>query len=209
MYVTIVLLAIALSLDSFSVGFTYGLRSLRIPFLSTVIIAFCSACVMVASMYIGVAISHVFSPNVAQKIGGFVLIAIGSWVLYQFFQPEKQEEKVVEEKTLINFEIKSIGLAIQILKKPTVADIDRSGTISSFEALLLGIALSFDSFGAGIGVSLLGYSPLLMGIVVGIMCCILLNAGRWAGKLFSTISWIQRFTFLPGVLLIIIGIWKL
>ena len=49
---------------------------------------------------------------------------------------------------------------IQILRKPTVADFDKSGTISAGEALLLGIALSVDSFGAGIGASLLGMHPL-------------------------------------------------
>ena len=48
---------------------------------------------------------------------------------------------------------------IQILRKPTVADFDKSGTISAGEALL-GIALSVDSFGAGIGASLLGMHPL-------------------------------------------------
>ena len=38
-----ILLALAVSLDSFSVGFTYGLRKMRIPFKSIMIIACCSA----------------------------------------------------------------------------------------------------------------------------------------------------------------------
>ena len=63
------------------------------------------------------------------------------------FRSEKKEEPKQEEKVW-KLEIASLGLVIQILRKPTVADFDKSGTISAGEALLLGIALSVDSFGA-------------------------------------------------------------
>ena len=101
-------------------------------------------------------IAKIFSPVIATRIGGLVLIGIGIWVLYQFFRSDKKEEPKQEEKVW-KLEIASLGLVIQILRKPTVADFDKSGTISAGEALLLGIALSVDSFGAGIGASLLGY----------------------------------------------------
>ncbi len=98
---------------------------------------------------------------------------------------------------------------IQILRKPTVADFDKSGTISAGEALLLGIALSVDSFGAGIGASLLGYVPAMMAILVAIMSSLFLFIGMKLGTVLSNMKWLQKFTFLPGVLLIIIGIWKM
>ena len=40
MFASFLLLAFAVSLDSFSVGFTYGLRKLKIPFKAILIIAF-------------------------------------------------------------------------------------------------------------------------------------------------------------------------
>ncbi|ARO60791.1 Uncharacterized protein B5E38_3298 [Bacillus cereus] len=103
----------------------------------------------------------------------------------------------------------SLGLVIQILRKPTVADFDKSGTISAGEALLLGIALSVDSFGAGIGASLLGYAPAMMAILVAVMSSLFLFIGMKLGTVLSNMKWLQKFTFLPGVLLIIIGIWKM
>ena len=46
----------------------------------------CSAAVMLVSMGIGHMIAKVFSPVIATRIGGLVLIGIGIWVLYQFFK---------------------------------------------------------------------------------------------------------------------------
>lgn len=75
--------------------------------------------------------------------------------------------------------------------------------------MLLGIALSVDSFGAGIGASLLGYAPAMMAILVAVMSSLFLFIGMKLGTVLSNMKWLQKFTFLPGVLLIIIGIWKM
>ncbi|MGG0236990.1 sporulation membrane protein YtaF [Bacillus rhizoplanae] len=207
-YFSLILLAFTLSLDSCSVGLTYGLRNVRIPLKSIIVIGICSAVVMILSMGIGHMIAQVFSPVLATRIGGLVLVAIGTWVLYQFFQSDKKEEAPQEEKVW-NLEIASLGLVIQILRKPTVADFDKSGTISGMEALLLGMALSLDSFGAGIGASLLGYSPFTMAGLVAVMSSLFLFIGMKAGTILSNMRWLQKLTFLPGILLIIIGIWKM
>ncbi|MDI5788515.1 hypothetical protein PO124_09275 [Bacillus licheniformis] len=53
--------------------------------------------------------------------------------------------------------MKSLGIVIHILRKPTSADIDKSGIITGIEAFLLGFALSIDAFGAGIGAAALGF----------------------------------------------------
>ncbi|WP_342044690.1 sporulation membrane protein YtaF [Bacillus sp. OTU530] len=208
-YVALFLLALTLSLDSCSVGLTYGLRKVRIPAKSVIVISLCSAAVMILSMGIGHLVAQIFSPALATKIGGAVLIGIGAWVLYQFFQADKKEEPPVEETTVWNLEIRSLGIVIQILRKPTMADFDKSGIISGIEALMLGLALSLDSFGAGIGASLLGFSPVLLAILVAVMSSIFLTVGMKVGMWFSGVSWLQRLTFLPGILLIIIGIWKM
>src|SRR5690606_3705432 len=109
---------------------------------------------------------------------------------------------------LVKVEIKSLGLVINILKKPMVADLDKSGTITGFEAFLLGFALSLDAFGAGIGAALLGFSPWVMAMLVAIMSSLFVYTGIKSGSVFSKKSWVQKFSFLPGILLILIGIWK-
>lgn len=161
------------------------------------------------AMFLGHALAAMFPENITKELGGYILIGIGLWVLIQFFLPEKEHQCQENEKTLLNFEIKSLGIVIHILRKPSCADIDKSGAINGVEALLLGLALSLDSFGAGFGAALLGYSPFILCIAVALMSSLFLLMGLRSGRLFSGLSWLEKFTFIPGILLILIGIWKL
>jgi len=206
---SLLLLAFALSIDSFSVGFTYGLRKMVMPFKSVLIIACCAGFSLLLAVSIGHGLAKIFSPSITAGIGGIILIALGAGVIYQYFRPDKEKPVQKQEKTILNFEIRSLGLAINILKKPLSADFDQSGTITGIEALALGFALSLDSFGAGIGAAMLGFSPYYLAIAVAIMSPTFVVFGIKIGTFFQKFEWIQKFTFLPGVLLIIIGIWKL
>ncbi|WP_110114081.1 sporulation membrane protein YtaF [Bacillus sp. CGMCC 1.16541] len=205
---SLLILAFAVSLDSFSVGLTYGLRKMVIPLKSIVIIAGCSAISLMASMMLGKLIASFFSAEIMERIGGSILVLLGMWILYQFFRSSDLATNNQEEKVLFKLEIKSFGVVINILKKPTVADFDKSGSITGIEAFVLGVALSLDAFGAGIGAALLGYSPFYLAIAVALMSSFFLYAGIQSGKVFSKIKWVKVFSFLPGILLIVLGIWK-
>ncbi|PYZ97239.1 sporulation membrane protein YtaF [Alteribacter lacisalsi] len=207
---SLLLLAFAVSLDSFGVGLTYGLRKMKLPLKSLCFIALCSATSILVAMTIGTAIAGVMSPSAAESVGGLILILIGAWALYQIYSPAKKDRKTKEEKEFIfNFEIKKLGIVITVLRKPMVADLDNSGTITGREAFLLGLALSLDAFGAGLGAALIGFSPVFMAVSVALMCALCLTLGMKSGHLFSDTIWMKRFSFVPGAVLIILGIWKL
>ena len=61
------------------------------------------------------------------------------------------------ERMVFTLELRKLGVVIQILRSPSKADMDNSGSISTQEAMWLGIALSLDAFGAGLGAALLGF----------------------------------------------------
>ncbi|GIP33736.1 sporulation membrane protein YtaF [Paenibacillus sp. J2TS4] len=223
---SLLILALAVSLDGFGVGATYGLRQIKIPVLSIVIIALCSGITILLSMQIGDWLSRLFSPSMANALGAFILIGIGIWSLYQIF-PKKDEAKERPDsaklatseasaaqdqegnEALVRIELKRMGLVIQILKTPSVADIDRSGIISPSEAALLGLALSLDAFGAGIGAALLGYNPYVTSTVIAVSSGAFLAAGLNIGLRFAGLTWMRKMSILPGCFLIIIGIIKL
>jgi putative sporulation protein YtaF len=206
--ISLLLLAFAVSLDSFSVGLTYGLRKMKIPIKSIAVIAVCSAVVLMAAMMIGHFLESFFSPGMAETLGGTVLIFLGGWVLFQFFREDKSE-LLCHEKIILNLEIKSLGIVINILKKPMTADFDRSGTINGIEAVMLGLALSLDAFGAGVGAAFLGFSPGYLALTVACMSSLFVYAGMRMGSYFSESGWMQKFSFVPGILLIIIGLMKI
>ena len=207
--ISLLLLAIAVSIDSFSVGLTYGLRKMKLPLKSILIIASCSGLTLLMAMLLGHLITKIFSPSLAESIGGIILILLGVWIIYQFFNPVREKETVKEEKNIINLEIKSLGIVINILKKPLTADFDKSGTITGLEAVMLGFALSLDAFGAGIGASMLGYSPLYLTLAVIFMSTTFVSLGILSGNFLSEKSRMDKFSFIPGLILIVIGIIKL
>lgn len=207
-YVSLLLLAVAISLDGLGTGFAYGLRKMRIPFKSIMIIACCTALSLGIAMLFGQFIQSFLSPLAASRIGGMILIIIGSWIIFQFFRSEI-EHSGAHEKFEFNWEIKSLGIVIHILKKPTRADFDSSGTITGLEAIMLGAALSLDAFGVGIGAAMLGFSPLLLSGAAALSGVLFLSAGLALGKLFSHMKAMQKITFFPGLLLILIGILKM
>lgn len=209
-YLSLFVLAFAVSLDSFGVGLTYGLRRMKLPLLSVVFIMTCSSIAILLAMWIGNQISSFLSPDGAKTIGGMILIGIGTFTVYQVYrQPVKTKKPRIQERMLMNLEIKQLGIVINVLKKPMEADLDDSGSINGNEAILLGIALSLDAFGAGIGAAFLGVSPWLLAGSVGIMCGLFLSLGKISGTQLFRYEKTKHLSFLPGILLILIGLIKL
>ncbi|WP_282936890.1 sporulation membrane protein YtaF [Paenibacillus sp. RC67] len=227
-FISLLILALAVSLDGFGVGVMYGLRKIRMPLLSVAIISCCSGCIIYLAMQIGVFISHFVDPVYAKAIGGVILIGIGIWAVYQVMMEKKEAdngehtgisaelpvkitgaESIPTTREVLNIELKRFGLVIQILRTPSIADMDRSGNISPYEALLLGIALSLDAFGAGIGAALIGFAPLLTSAVIALASGTFLASGLRIGYKYSDMSWLRRLSVFPGCVLIIMGIMKL
>ncbi len=198
-----------MSLDSFTVGLTYGMRNVTIPVKSFIIISSCTFVVLLLAMLLGSFIELFISYEAGERIGGIILIGIGIWVLYQFITSQRTAREPQTDYKVIEFEIKPLSIIIKILKKPMEADFDKSGKISGIEALFLGLALSLDSFGAGIGAALIDLPPILFSIVVTISSTIFVIAGLNIGKIFRSVAWMKNLTLLPGIALILIGLFKM
>ncbi|WP_169085210.1 MntP/YtaF family protein [Paenibacillus sp. PL91] len=231
---SLLVLAFAVSLDGFGVGVTYGLRRIRIPLLSVFIIACCSGLIIYLSMQVGGWLTGFLSEFVARLIGACVLILIGGWALLQLKRGKQNDEaveaaeiasqgsaKIAESKVqshagemastalVVMVELKRLGLVIQILRTPQAADVDKSGTISASEAVMLGVALSLDAFGAGLGAALIGLPSLITALTIAAASAIFLVGGIRFGFRFSAWRGMQTLSLLPGILLIMMGIMKL
>lgn len=248
-FISLLALALALSLDGFGVGITYGLRRTKIPLLSIVVISICSGLVIALSMQVGVLLSHVVSPDVASIVGAVILIGIGAWSLLQLIRKRGKEQletdngvgegteagtirsgtqasqeaqskgrnQVLEpsasggslERMVFTLELRKLGVVIQILRSPSKADMDNSGSISVQEAMWLGIALSLDAFGAGLGAALLGFPTLWTALVIALFSGAFLSLGMKVGLRFAALRWMRRLSVLPALLLMFMGIMKL
>lgn len=190
--VMLLLLSMSLSLDAFAVSCAYGLRSIRIPMVSKLVICFISILYFGAAVWFGNQISLLFTPQTAKIIGIVLMSGICLWMLLQIIfgksEDEQEEENRKMPKTLFEFTVKSIGLSFKVIRDPMLCDIDKSNSISPGEALLLGTALSVDSISVGIGYSLLGNVHMLAPLMVGLFQFLFICAGNFAGHKFTSIK---------------------
>ncbi|AVX19887.1 putative sporulation protein YtaF [Carboxydocella sporoproducens DSM 16521] len=203
-----ILFAVALSLDGLAAGMAYGLRQIRVPWYSLLIISLASSATLALSLLGGKGLYRFLPAVWAEKIGGLILIGVGIWIFAQRLgSAEERGEK--EEATLVKFRIPGLGLIIQILREPQQADLDRSGVISPVEALWLGVALALDAFAAGIGLGLTDASMWEIPLLVGVTTFIMVGGGLKLGQVCSRLASSRWAAILPGMILVVLGINKL
>ncbi len=230
-WASLILLSFAVSLDGFGVGVTYGVRKIRIPLKSIGIISFCSGLVIFLAMLAGTLLLRVVPPQAASAAGALILMAIGIWALIQLarsgektdegYRPESESGEPLNggrggrpparsaRLEVWSLEIRRWGIIVQILRTPSAADMDRSGTIAGGEAFLLGAALSLDAFGAGIGAAMVGFAPPTTALLIAASSGLFLHLGTRFGYKVSGCRWIRQLSALPGVMLILMGLFKL
>lgn len=222
------LMAMALSLDGLGVGLAYGLRRIKIPLGSLVMIALCTVVAMGTSMLFGSWVSTFLQFIPVNFLGAGLLLGIGIFQLIRAFKHRGEEsitdlgpvvpamagtlEKSIpleEEKSepLFLIRLRLLGLVIQVMRTPDLADMDRSGAISWRESIILGSALAMDAFAAGLGAAMAGMMFMMIGVVALVQMLIIRLGQILAGKVPERLM--GKAAYLPGIILIAIGLGKL
>ena len=96
-------------------------------------------------------------------------------------------------------------------KKNNYYDFNLSNLIDPKEAIVLGLALSLDSFGIGISYSLIDANCFLFPILISSFQILFLSLGSFCGRKLKSISKFPDFIygFISGILLILIGLVKI
>lgn len=212
MFITYLVLALSVSIDSFGIGITYGIRNTKIFRTAKVILFAISILVTSLSINLGACLSNVFSESFTKWIGSCFLILMGLWIIYQALNTKKDkgEETLnnTSSPTIYKFMIRFLGITIQIIRNPISSDLDHSKGIDWKESIYLGICLSIDSLCIGICSSMIGYSSFLFPVLVASFQLVFLSVGRILGNKIFAISNIPEniWSTLSGVLLICIGV---
>ena len=213
------LMAVALSLDGLGVGLAYGLRRIRLPFSSLVVIALCTVFAMGISMLFGSWVTLWLRVIPARSLGASIILALGIFQLARVIRNCKEEtfpeavpasaavHSINAPKTVFKVQLNFLGLVIQVLRTPQIADVDGSGGISLRESLLLGSALAIDAFASGIGAGMAGMTLSVIGIVALTQIMMLRLGQHMAGRIPE--NWTAKAEYLPGVVLILVGLGKL
>lgn len=209
-FIGCLLLAVSVSMDALGMGISYGIRKIKVPFLSRLMICGISILITGAAVFLGGAVLSLLHPGAAKLIGAGMLALLGCFIILQAFAGEKSEKKK-KCGTLKSIFIKPLGVTIQIVRDPIFCDFDKSNRIDVFEAVYLGVALSIDSFGVGVSSAVSGLNSMVIPLAAGVCQLCMLYAGEFFGarlekhrrgsaKLWNVIS---------GVLLLVIAVLRL
>ena len=203
----LILLSVSLSMDSLGIGISYGIRKIKIPWPAKLIICAISLIITAIAVTLGTLILVIIPGKVAEIIGILMLAFLGLFIIFSALFPKK--EKIKKTKTVRSIVLKPLGITVKIIRNPVSCDFDKSKHIDILEAVYLGVALSIDSFAAGVSSVISGGINLLMiPISVGLAQLAFLTLGDAIGKKISSISKIDSkvFVVISGSLLIVMAL---
>ncbi|PGL71649.1 sporulation membrane protein YtaF [Bacillus sp. AFS055030] len=208
-WITVLFLAFSSSIDNFGVGITYGIRGIKVGLLANLIISIIAFIFSEVGIVSGQFISKVFPGTLSNVIGAFFLLVIGLRIVLLTF-PRKDKQNIIN-----NDGEESVSNNITIyLSSPEKADVDHSGDISSFEAIILGTAVSMNALTNGLGVGLIGLSPFAISIAASIFSFLAIWLGVLLGKKVANVKiggWSlgQFSSIISGIILVLIAIHNL
>lgn len=177
-----ILLALSVSIDSLTIGISYGLKKTKINNISNIILFAISFCITCGSIFLGHYISALFTPILSTILGSSFLIILGIYNIY-----------------------KSLN------SSPTDYDIDHSNNIDAHESIFLGLALSIDSICVGIGSGIIGLNDIILPFFVATFQLAFLNCGNSISqkiiKYFNFSE--QALSIFSSVILIIVGMLRI
>lgn len=174
------LFALSANIDCFTIGLSYGIRSLHIGRKSNIIISSFSTLGTYVSMKTGSYLTHILSIKFTNQIGSVCLIGFGLWILYQYFY---------QENSLIpNHDIQIIHLK---------------------ETFIIAIFLTLNNMGLGIGGSITGLSIEWTCLFTFLLSFFFINISKHITKSHVSTYLSQHCSLLSGLLILCLGLYEL
>jgi putative Mn2+ efflux pump MntP len=174
---TIIIIAIALAMDCFSISITKGFSIKNISTMQTlwvgIFFGFFQGFMPILGWISGVQLQH-FVSKIAPWIAFILLVAIGLKMIYESIKDSEEEKS---EKGLFSFK----------------------------ELTLLGIATSIDAFAIGVTFALLSAAILIPVLIIGLVSFIFSIIGVAIGKKIGQFFG-DKFEIIGGLVLIVLGL---
>lgn len=200
-------IVVAVCLDSLAIGIAYGIREIKIPKLSLLMIDFVCTIFLFISMFLGGVVKKILPGNIPSIISFLILFSLGLYfILESLMNVLIERQKKSDKKLEIKFS--NVKIVIDVIVDCTKADMNNSGDIDIKEAIYLGTALSLDALGIGFGAAMgnINYIQVLIFSFIFNIFAIVLGlyvGGKIVSKTEIDFSWIS------GAILIFLALCKL
>jgi putative sporulation protein YtaF len=193
-----IFIAMANNLDNISVRIAYSIRGIKITLVKNLWISTITFIFSSMSAFSGSILSKLINHTISSVLSMIILIAIGLWIILEPYLNKK--------KSILNTESESSkNIIYNILIEPESADVDNSKDINFKEATFLGIALSLDSIGGGLGAGMIGLNAFFVGFFSALISFLSLLVGNYLTAFLSKFKLGDQVNIIAGILLILIG----
>ncbi len=192
----ILLFALSTNLDNLVIGVTYGIKRMRIPVTSNLIVALITFLGTILSMALGNTLAGFLPEATAQVIGSIVLLMIGLYSIGNYLR-QRARQKTPHRDVKWPME------------KPEKYDANRDKRIDGREALLLGVALALNNMGLGIAASAMGLAMLPVALLSCAVSFFSVLLGNWLGVRYLGRASGARAELLSGLIIVALALWGL
>lgn len=172
------IIALLNSIDNIGIGAAYSIAGIKVRLLKNILIAFIAFIVSFLSAIFGQLISYYLNDTECTIISMFLLILMGTNMIYTSFSKKKDTE--------LN----------------NINELDFKETFS------IGIALALDDITSSVSSSLLGFSAFMTSFPYFIISLVIFFSANYASRFISKFNFGNKATLFAGILMILIGIFQ-
>lgn len=203
--IKIILLIVALSVDTFLISSTFGANKIKVKIPGAVIIALGSALSLSISILLSNILSDIIPIHLFNMLSFFILIIIGSYNIFSTAIKNYLKRMQVLNKN-INVKIEGYNIFIDVFLDETKADINDSKDLDIKEAMLIASLGSLDSLCAGLSFPFT--NVYIIFVLTFLICISLVFAGFKTGHRLGNVAK-ANLSWLSGILLIILAFSKI
>ncbi|MFZ0383332.1 MAG: manganese efflux pump [Solirubrobacteraceae bacterium] len=187
LWLSAVLIATVSNLDNLGVGTAFGMRDTPVSALANLIIAAVTMAATAIAMTFGRALSQLIAPSIGSALGSAIIIAVGAGTVTTWIRTIRTPARS----------------PIPAGAPPT--NVLHRTTISPREALVLGVALSMNNLGAGVGAGVAGVPALATTVLAGTFSLLAVGGGSRIGWSVGRSAFGRVAPLIAGLVLLAVG----
>lgn len=202
------LLALSLNLDSFGIGISYGMKKIKVPFSSLLMINLISILFFTAAYGTGFLLLNFIQITHAKILSAAIIVFLGIIFYIQAYLDYRYPPEDINQ-TITTIPIRVFGIVINIIRDPSSGDRDHSGVIDIKEAVYIGTALAIDAFAVGLAVCIANLHILSFIATAFISNLTFFWCGNYIGIKLGHISKQHTLKYFSAFILIVLGLLRL
>jgi putative sporulation protein YtaF len=198
-FLSILFISLANNVDNIGARIAYSIRGIKITTLINIWISVITFIISATAAFAGALITGFLSRQWSSVISMLLLTGIGVWIIVEPYM-KKSGDALKESRQ------EKGATILSVLVNPEKADMDHSKHIDFKEATVLGIALSINNIGGGLGAGMIGLNSFWVGFFSAVISFLALWIGNYITDYFTRWNIGNKAAITAGIILIAIGI---